>query len=163
MLQIVTTGGTIDKTYNPLTGELVFTGSALPKMLELMNYTGGYEITQLMQKDSLEMTHEDRAVIHCACISSEYQRIVLTHGTDTMVETAHTLSTIDDKTIVLTGAMIPYSISDSDAMLNVGFALGVVQTLPSGVYITMNGQVFNWNEVVKDRSRGMFVPKVSSR
>lgn len=163
MLHIVTTGGTIDKRYDPLTGELVFTQSALPTMLELMNYTRAHECTHLMQKDSLEMTRVDRESIYLTCMSSKHKRIVLTHGTDTMVETAGVLSTIDDKTIVLTGAMIPYSISNSDAMLNVGFALGVAETLPAGVYVAMNGQVFGWDEVKKDRARGVFVSQLSAK
>jgi len=158
MIQIFITGGTIDKYYNELNGELIFQGTQLPAMLKQAHCTAEMDIQQLMLKDSLEMTKADRDEIKQHCIATEAQQIVITHGTDTMVDTAKYLAaSIADKTIVLVGAMIPYAIKQSDALFNLGCAVTAVQLLPAGVYITMNGKVFAWDKVRKDKQAGEFV------
>ena len=157
MIKVITTGGTIAKKYNEITGELEFDKGHLEKMLGQGRCEVDLNITPLMMKDSLEMTAEDREAIFNAVKTSQEAHIMITHGTDTMVETAQKLSTIKDKTIVLVGAMIPYAFKNSDALFNIGCALGAVQSLKSGVYVVMNGKVFAWDGVAKDRVRGVFV------
>jgi L-asparaginase len=163
-IQLFITGGTIDKQYQATTGELNFPATHLPQLLQESNMTLDIETRVLMQKDSLEMTEFDREQIDQACSNSKSQRIVITHGTDSMVETALTLLkrvTIEGlltKTIVLTGAMRPFMLQHSDASFNIGAALMAVQLASPGVYICMNGQLFNAAEVQKDRQQGIFKP-----
>lgn len=157
MIQIIITGGTIDKHYNELNGELSFPETHIPAMLTQARCTAEIETQQLMLKDSLDMTISDRDAIKQSCIASDAQQIIITHGTDTMVDTAKHLATaIQDKTIVLVGAMIPYAIKQSDALFNLGSAITAVQLLPAGIYISMNGEVFDWDKVRKDKQAGEF-------
>lgn len=156
-IRILITGGTFDKEYNELTGQLYFQDSHLPEMLELGRCRLDLEVRTLMMIDSLDMTAEGRRIVLEHCQSSPERRIVITHGTDTMVETAAALAAeIRDKTIVLTGAMIPYKFGSSDGLFNLGSALAFVQTLAPGVYIAMNGRCFVWNRVHKNRETGTF-------
>jgi L-asparaginase len=156
-IRIFVTGGTFDKTYNELTGELFFKESHLPEMLKLGRCNLALEIRTLMMIDSLQMTVADRQSILQQCRSAPEDRIVITHGTDTMVETAAVLASgIAGKTIVLTGAMIPYKFGSSDGLFNLGSALAFAQTLPAGVYVAMNGRYFAWDCVRKNRQSGMF-------
>lgn len=157
MIDIFTTGGTIDKVYFDALSEYQIGATALPDMLQENNVFVAHRVTQLMRKDSLELTDADRAAIHDAVAASDADKILVTHGTDTMVDTARVLSDIADKTIVLTGAMQPASLRISDAQFNVGFALAATQTLPHGVYIAMNGEVFDPAKTHKDRSAHRFV------
>jgi len=157
MIKVIITEGTLDKRYNELNGELYFTETHLPAMLKQARCTVEFDLQQLMLKDSLEMMDADRDLIRQACISSAAQQIVITHGTDSIVDTAKYLAMIvHDKTIVLVGAMIPYTINESDALFNLGCAVTAVQVLPAGVYITMNGKVFDWDKVSKDKQLGEF-------
>ena len=156
-IKVLLTGGTIDKLYNPLKGELSFSSSHIPAALEQGRCGVTLSIEQLCLKDSLEMTDEDRALILAACQASPQQQIVITHGTDTMEHTARYLLAAGlQKTLVLTGAMIPLSIKGSDGLFNLGSALVAVQCLPSGVYIAMNGRVFKGDQVTKNRALGVF-------
>jgi L-asparaginase len=158
MIQVFVTGGTFDKQYNYLTGELWFNETHLPKMLSRGRCTLDVDVQQLMMMDSLDMSEADIDTILNACKSSDYEMIVITHGTDRMVETAHNLAEAQlDKVIVITGAMIPYAFgTSSDGFFNLGSAMSFVQVLPKGVYIAMNGQYFLWNKVVKNRATGYF-------
>jgi len=156
-IRILVTGGTFDKEYNELNGTLFFKDTHLPEMLKLGRCKLQVDIRTLMLVDSLDMTDEDRKLIvdHCSKIADE--RILITHGTDTIDQTARTLAEAKlPKTIVLTGAMIPYKFGSSDGLFNLGSALGFVQTLPHGVYVAMNGRYFPWNRVRKNRSTGEF-------
>ena len=156
-IRIFITGGTFDKEYNELSGELFFKDSHLPEMLRLGRCKVNVDIRTLMMIDSLEMTDEDRELIARHCEISEEDQIVITHGTDTMTDTAKIIAEkVNDKTIVITGAMIPYKFGSSDGLFNLGSALAFVQTLPGGVYIAMNGKCFNWNNVRKNKQTGMF-------
>jgi L-asparaginase len=157
-VRVLVTGGTFDKEYNELNGSLFFKDTHLPEMLRLGRSRIDVSITTLMMIDSLEMTAADRARIVDECSRAPEQRILITHGTDTMVETAAALATTlrADKTIVLTGAMIPYAFGSSDGLFNLGSALSFVQALPAGVYIAMNGRCFEWNKVRKNRQTGTF-------
>jgi L-asparaginase len=158
-MKIFITGGTLDKKYNPLNGELILDQTVVTDMLEQSRSTVDTEYEILMLKDSLEMNDADRQTISQACYDSNDQQIIITHGTDTMVETAHAIA-VDlaaDKTIVLLGAMVPYQVKGSDALFNLGCAMSAVQILSPGVYITMNGQVFDYREVQKNRALGLFV------
>ena len=156
-IRIFVTGGTFDKTYNELTGELFFKDSHLPEMLKLGRSNLEVQVRTLMMIDSLHMTDDDRQIVLRQCRSAPERRIVITHGTDTMVETAGVLARgIARKTVVLTGAMIPYKFGSSDGLFNLGSALAFVQTLPAGVYVAMNGRYFAWNRVRKNRKTGMF-------
>jgi L-asparaginase len=159
-VRIFVTGGTFDKEYHELTGTLAFEDTHLPEMLRLGRCGLDVSIRTLMMIDSLEMTGADRALIAEQCRAAPETRIVITHGTDTMVETARVLARIfqrgGDKTIVLTGAMIPYAFGSSDGLFNHGSALSFVQVLPSGVYIAMNGRYFDWDAVWKNRDTGVF-------
>jgi L-asparaginase len=156
-IRIFITGGTFDKAYNELTGKLFFKDSHLPEMLKLGRCNLDVQVRTLMMIDSLHMTDDDRQIILQQCRSAPENRIVITHGTDTMVETAGVLARrVTDKTIVLTGAMIPYKFGSSDGLFNLGSALAFTQTLPPGVYVAMNGRCFAWNRVRKNRKTGMF-------
>ncbi len=161
-LQLFITGGTIDKQYQETTGNLVFPATHLPQLLKEANSTLEINTQVLMQKDSLEMTEQDRELINQACSDSKSLKIVITHGTDTMVETALMLLTyftdesLARKTIVLTGAMRPFMLQHSDASFNLGAALMGAQLAPAGVYICMNGQLFDAGQVTKDKQQGLF-------
>ncbi len=156
-IRIFITGGTFDKNYNELTGELFFQDSHLPEMLKLGRCNLEVHVRTLMMIDSLQMHDEDRQIILQQCRSAPETRIVITHGTDTMVETAGVLASgINDKTVVLTGAMIPYKFGSSDGLFNLGSALAFAQTLRPGVYVAMNGRYFTWDRVRKNRQTGMF-------
>ncbi|BCG65544.1 MAG: L-asparaginase [Methyloprofundus sp.] len=160
MIKLIITGGTIDKQYNELNGELDFPKTHIAEMIQQARCTAELETQQLMLKDSLEMQNVDRDAIYQACLATTTQQIVITHGTDTMVDTAKALAaTLTDKTIVLVGAMVPYTINNSDALFNLGCAITAVQLLPEGIYLTMNGQVFNWDKVSKDKQAGQFIAK----
>jgi L-asparaginase len=157
MIRIFVTGGTFDKTYNELAGALAFKDTHVPEMLQLGRCRLDVSIRTLMMIDSLEMRHADRALIVDQCRQAAESRIVITHGTDTMVETSRALAAgALPKTIVLTGAMIPYAFGSSDGLFNLGSALTFVQTLPPGVYVAMNGQHFEWDRVRKNRDTGVF-------
>lgn len=159
MIQVFVTGGTFDKEYNYLTGELYFKDTHLKEMFELGRSEVELDIKTLMMVDSLEMREEDRAIIVYNCTKTPSDRILLTHGTDKMVETARILaeSNIEGKTIVLTGAMIPYAFGNSsDGFFNLGSALAFTQILPPGVYVVMNGRYFHWDRVRKNRQTGTF-------
>lgn len=156
-LRIIATGGTFDKHYNEISGQLGFSQSHLPEALTRARITLPFAFEPLMMIDSLDMTGEDRSRILAACRDSPETRIVIVHGTDTMPETADVLAAAGlSKTIVLTGAMVPYELVHSDAMFNLGFACCAAQTLPIGVFIAMNGQVFNSGAVHKNRAVGVF-------
>lgn len=157
MIRIFVTGGTFDKEYNELTGKLFFNETHLREMLKLGRCEVEVEVRTLMMVDSLEMTDEDRKIIVENCVKCEEERIIITHGTDTMEKTARVLGeSIRDKTVVLTGAMIPYKFGSSDGLFNLGSAFAFVETLPHGVYIAMNGRYFNWDNVRKNRKTGQF-------
>jgi len=159
-IQIFVTGGTFDKEYNELTGELFFKETHVPDMLGLGRSLLDVDIETLMMIDSLQMTDDHRRLILDHCTASPHTRIVITHGTDTMEQTAAVLGeAIAGRTIVLTGAMVPYKFGSSDGMFNLGTALAFAQTLPPGVYISMNGRYFPWYGVRKNRERGVFEPK----
>ena len=158
-IRIFITGGTFDKEYNELNGELFFKDTHLHEMLRLGRSKLKLDITTLMMIDSLDMTDADREQISHECMHATEERILITHGTDRMVETAKALAeaNLESKTIVLTGAMIPYAFgSSSDGFFNLGCALAYVQTLKPNVYITMQGQYFLWSEVEKNKELGLF-------
>jgi len=156
-VQIFVTGGTFDKEYNELTGELFFKETHVGEMLRLGRCRLEVAVETLMMIDSLQMTNSDRQLILERCRSSKADHIVITHGTDTMEQTATVLGQgIEGKTIVLTGAMVPYRFGSSDGMFNLGTALAFVQTLAPGVYVAMNGKCFQWNKVRKNREVGIF-------
>jgi L-asparaginase len=176
VIRIVVTGGTFDKEYNELTGRLFFKATHLPEMLRLGRCRLEVSIHPLMMIDSLDMSDDDRAAIVSECLDAAEDRIVITHGTDTIVETAAALAAAmaagsrrpsgqepgrtsgetTGKTIVLTGAMVPYAFGSSDGLFNLGSALSFVQVLPAGVYIAMNGHAFGWDRVRKNRETGVF-------
>lgn len=159
-LRIIATGGTFDKEYNELNGELFFQDTHLPDMLALGRSTLELTVETLMMVDSLNMSDVDRLKIVERCALVEERSLVITHGTDTMVETsrylAERLEHLADKTIVLTGAMVPYTFGSSDGLFNLGSALAFAQAMPEGVYIAMNGRIFNWDNVRKNRRIGRF-------
>ena len=157
MIRVIVTGGTFDKTYDEIRGHLSFGQTHLPEMLRLGRSRVELAVETLMMIDSLDMTNADRDRVVGSCVRCEESRIVVTHGTDTMVETAAALATsVREKTIVLTGAMVPYAFGSSDGMFNLGSALSFAQVLPPGVYIAMNGQYFAWNQVRKNKQTGVF-------
>jgi len=157
MLRVFVTGGTFDKTYDEIHGRLSFGDTHVPEMLTLGRSRVELTVETLMMIDSLEMTYIDRERIVARCAECLERRIVVTHGTDTMVETARAVAeSISDKTIVLTGAMIPYAFGSSDGLFNLGSALSFAQVLPPGVYIAMNGQCFLWDRVRKNTQTGTF-------
>jgi len=162
MIKLLITGGTLDKNYNPLTGELEFSQSYLPDMLAQANCQTKITLQQLMLKDSLEITDQDRQIILQACLDSKQQQIIITHGTDTMEKTAMQLYNhpqLKQKTIVLTGAMRPYMLGNSDALFNLGNAISAVKSTQGGCYIAMNGELFNANKVQKNTKLGIFTTK----
>ncbi len=157
MIRIFVTGGTFDKTYDEIRGQLSFGDTHLLEMLRLARSRADVAIRTLMMIDSLQMTDADRERIGERCRACAESRIVVTHGTDTMVETAAALArSVSGKTIVLTGAMVPYAFGSSDGLFNLGSALSFVQVLPPGVYIAMNGTPFPWDNVRKNRTDGWF-------
>src|SRR5262249_33537336 len=158
-IKVFVTGGTFDKEYNELNGSLFFKDTHLPEMLRLGRSRVDVSIITLMMIDSLEMTDGDRGRIVDECTRAAESRILITHGTDTMVETAAALAAArrsPAQTIVLTGAMIPYAFGSSDGLFNLGSALSFVQVLPPGVYIAMNGRCFSWDRVRKNKETGVF-------
>jgi L-asparaginase len=156
-IRLFITGGTFDKEYNELDGKLYFKDTHLPEMLRLGRSEVDVATRTLMMVDSLDMTDADRELIVEQCGRARENRIIVTHGTDTMEVTAKALGTaIKGKTIVLTGAMVPYKFGSSDGLFNLGSALAFVQTLPPGVYIAMNGRCFQWDNVRKNRKTGQF-------
>jgi len=162
MIQIFITGGTFDKEYNFITGQLYFKDTHVPKLLEQGRSNVPVDIKTLMMIDSQDMTDEDREIIIHNCKRTGYDKIVITHGTDTMVKTAGVLAKagIKDKTIVLTGAMIPIAFGNSsDGFFNLGSSLAFAQVLPPGVYISMNGRYYDWDNVYKNRQTGFFEEK----
>ena len=161
MIQILITGGTFDKSYNHISGDLFFEKTHIPEMLERSKCRLNVDIKTLMMIDSLEMTKKDIEKIIDECKKTKSSRIVITHGTDTMVNTAKKIAEkIKNKTIVLTGAMIPYAFgSSSDGFFNLGSALSFVQTLKNGVYIAINGQYFDYDKVEKNKLKGYFEKK----
>jgi len=156
-IRVFITGGTFDKEYNELDGKLFFQDTHLPEMLKLGRCNVDVDIRTLMMIDSLEMGEVERELIVYQCNNADEDKIVITHGTDTMTETAANLAKkVKHKTVVLTGAMIPYKFGSSDGLFNLGSALAFVQTLPLGVYIAMNGKYFNWDNVRKNKQTGQF-------
>ncbi len=156
-VKIFVTGGTFDKEYNELDGRLFFKDTHLPEMLKLGRCKVPVEIRTLMLVDSLEMTDADRQLIIDQCKKAKEARIVITHGTDTMEVTAQVLGkAVINKTIVLTGAMVPYKFGSSDGLFNLGSALAYAETLPVGVYVAMNGRYFTWDNVKKNKKAGEF-------
>ena len=156
-IKIFITGGTFDKEYNELTGELYFKNSHMYELLELGRCRLDVDIETLMMVDSIEMSKTERNFIIQKCIEEPIKQIIITHGTDTMVKTAQILAdTVNDKTIVLTGAMIPVRFGSSDGLFNMGSALSFVQVLLPGVYIAMNGQIFKQENVRKNKKLGIF-------
>jgi L-asparaginase len=159
MIAILVCGGTFDKRYDEISGRLFFAATHVPEMLRLGRSRVEVAIRTLMMIDSLEMTDADRALIVEHCRDCAEDRMVITHGTDTMVETAAALAaSLERKSIVLTGAMIPYAFGSSDGLFNLGSALSFAQVLPPGVYIAMNGTALLWNQVRKNRTTGIFEP-----
>ena len=162
-IRILATGGTLDKEYNKLSGELVFTRSHLAELLDQARVRTPVAIETVMLKDSLNMDAADREAILARCSASPEDRIVVTHGTDTLAETARLLGErLAGKTVVLVGAMVPFAFGGSDAMFNLGCAMTAVQLCPPGVWVTMNGRVFPWDDVRKDRAAGEFTPRQES-
>ena len=156
-LRIFVTGGTFDKEYNELDGTLFFKDMHVAELLALGRCKLPVQVRTLMMIDSLEMTDADRQTILDQCRACKEDRIIVTHGTDTMAETAKLLgSELKDKTVVLTGAMIPIKFGSSDGLFNMGTAIAYVQALPQGVYIVMGGRYFSWDNVRKNRQLGVF-------
>lgn len=155
----IQTGGTIDKKYPKTVKGYAFEigEPAIERILEKVNPKFEYEVIPLLKKDSLDITDEDREKILLACKKAPSDRLIITHGTDTMVQTARKVHQIKNKTIVITGSLRPEKFSDSDAMFNAGAAVAAVQTLPPGVYIAMSGRVYPWNKVKKSTKTGQFV------
>jgi len=157
-IQVFVTGGTFDKEYNYITGQLYFKDTHLQQMFQRGRSTLDIDIKTLMMIDSLEMSDTDREIILHNCLKTEHEKILITHGTDTMVETASVLASKNiPKTIILTGAMVPYAFgTSSDGFFNLGSALAFVQILPPGVYVAMNGKYFHWDNVRKNTQTGYF-------
>jgi L-asparaginase len=158
-IQIFVTGGTFDKEYNYITGELYFKDTHLQRMFERGRCTLDINVKTLMMIDSMEMTDDDRKIITYNCKKSKSDKIIITHGTDSMRKTAKVLAeeNLEGKTIILTGAMVPYAFgTSSDGFFNLGSSLAFVQSLPNGVYVCMNGRCFDWKHVQKNRKTGYF-------
>jgi L-asparaginase len=161
-LRFIAAGGTFDKRYNPLNGALHFTTTHVQAVLQRCRLNTPATVTELALLDSLDMVDADRQRVLAACAAAAETQLIVIHGTDTMPDTAQVLgaalgTALAGKTVVLTGAMIPYDIAGSDALFNIGFAAAAAQTLPAGVYIAMGGEVFAWNKVCKDKAAGRFV------
>jgi L-asparaginase len=156
-IRLFVTGGTFDKEYDELEGRLFFKDTHIPEMLKLGRCKLSVDVRTLMMIDSLEMTDADREIILQSCLRANEERIVVTHGTDTMELTARLLGEKNlKKTIILTGAMIPYAFGSSDGLFNLGSALAFAQSLPHGVFVAMNGRCFQWDHVRKNRKTGEF-------
>ncbi|MCW5907988.1 MAG: asparaginase [Chitinophagales bacterium] len=156
-VKILVTGGTFDKEYDEINGKLYFKDTHVPEILKLGKCHLDVRVRTLMMVDSLEMSDTDRELILAHCRQCDENKIVITHGTDTMSVTAQLLGEANlAKTIVLTGAMVPYKFGSSDGLFNLGSALAFVQTLPQGVFVAMNGKCFKWNNVRKNKSSGVF-------
>ena len=157
-IKIFTTGGTIDKDYSKKAGVYNFEISepAIKIILNKIEPQFQYEITPLLKKDSLDMTEQDRQTIYNACKNESNDKIIITHGTDTMIKTAEKLSTFQDKTVILLGASKPAKFINSDAMFNIGIAIGAINILNNGCYIAMNGRIFDWDNVKKNTKNGIF-------
>ena len=159
MIRILVTGGTFDKKYDELSGRLFFRETHVPEMLRLGRSRLDVTVETAMMIDSLDLDDAGRAAIVARCAAAPERAILVTHGTDTMVETARALAAAAlDKTVVLTGAMVPYAFGSSDGLFNLGSALSFVQVLPAGVYVAMNGRHFPWDAVRKNRTTGTFEP-----
>jgi len=158
LITILVTGGTISKSYDEISGELIFDEDSIKKMLS-QSRVDGIEIEYLFFKDSLDLNDSDRELILKKVLQLQSDKIIITHGTDTMSKSAEKLSSIKNKTIILTGAMIPFAFKNSDALFNLGTAFGGISTLKQGVYIAMNGTIFSWDSVKKDKKMGRFVTK----
>lgn len=156
MIEILTTGGTIDKIYFDAKSDFQVGDSPIAELLKEANLTIAIKVTEVLRKDSLEMTADDRESIRDAVLASTSQHIVITHGTDTMVQTGCALSGVSGKTVVLTGAMQPARFRATDALFNVASALTAAQTLPPGIYIAMNGQIFDPQKTVKNIEMNRF-------
>ena len=156
-IRLLVTGGTFDKEYNELSGTLFFRDTHVREMLRLGRCQLDLEVRPLMMIDSLDMTDADRERILASCLDADGERVVITHGTDTMPDTARFLGgRITGQTIVLTGAMVPYTFGSSDGLFNLGSALAFAQSLPHGVYVAMNGRCFDWRNVRKNKATGTF-------
>ncbi len=161
-IKLFVTGGTFDKEYNELNGNLFFKNTHVSEMLKLGRSLLDIHVETLMMQDSLHMSESQRNYILQRCAEEKSSKIVITHGTDTLTDTAALLGkNMRKKTIVLTGAMVPYCFSSSDGFFNLGSALSFVQVLPSGVYVAMNGQYFSWDNVRKNRRQGIFEQVIS--
>ena len=157
-IRVFVTGGTFDKEYDEIGGRLFFKDTHVPEMLKLGRCKVEIDVRTLMMIDSLEMKDADRQLILDQCMKASEERIIITHGTDTLELTAKTLGeVITSKTVVLTGAMVPYKFGSSDGLFNLGSAMAFVQTLPHGVYVAMNGKYFHWANVTKDKKNGEFI------
>ena len=156
-VRVLITGGTLDKVYNRVKGELTFSSTHVKEIFSQAGCFSSYEVEKVMLKDSLFFDDSDRERIFTFCSKAFENRILITHGTDTMAETAKLLGKeIKDKTIVLTGAMAPATVEKSDALFNLGFAYCCAKILEAGVYIAMNGSIFNWDNVRKNKEKGLF-------
>ena len=162
-VEFICTGGTIDKDYASSAGTHNFDigNPAFDRMLKSINLNFDYAINSILKKDSLDLTDEDRNLIYYACIKSKYEKIIISHGTDTMIKTANRLSAIKNKVIILFGAAKPEKFYDSDARFNLGVAIGAINLLDNGLYIAMNGRVYNWDKCEKRTADGMFIEKIS--
>ena len=156
-IRVFITGGTFDKTYDEISGRLLFADTHIHEMLQLGRCRLDLAVRTLMMVDSLDMTDADRRLVLENCRGAAEERILVTHGTDTMTDTARMLGEARlPKTIVLTGAMVPYAFGSSDGLFNLGSALSFVQALPHGVFVAMNGRCLPWDDVVKNRALGIF-------
>lgn len=156
-IKILVTGGTFDKEHDPISEKFIFNESHVPALLKIARSLLDTKVRTIMLIDSLDITSSDHDIILKACQDAKEERIVITHGTSNMEKTARMLGEqIKDKTIVLTGAMVPYTFLNSDALFNMGAALAFVQTLPHGVYVAMNGKYYHWNNVTKNTKLGLF-------
>ena len=157
MIKIFITGGTFDKDYDEKNGKLFFKKTHMNEILALGRSRVEVDIATLMMIDSLDMTDKDRSLIVKSCADAKESQIIITHGTDTMIQTAAKIGEKNlQKTIVITGAMIPYKFGTSDGLFNIASALAYVQTLSNGVYVAMNGRVFEYDKVIKNRETGIF-------
>ncbi len=156
-IRLIAAGGTFDKRYNPLNGSLIFTVTHLHAVLQRCRLNLSATLTELPLLDSLDMMDADRQRVLQACVNAPESHVIVIHGTDTMPETAAVIGTANiGKTVILTGAMIPYDIEGSDALFNLGFAAAAAQTLTAGVYVAMGGELFSWDNVRKDKAAGRF-------
>ncbi len=157
----IQTGGTIDKDYPKTTKGYAFEISepAIKRILEKVNPSFEYEILSVLKKDSLDITESDREKIYNSCKKSKIDKIIITHGTDTMIETAKKLGSLKNKTIIITGSMRPERFSNSDASFNIGTAIGAINILENGIYISMHGRVYSWDKVNRNMETGQFIEK----